>query len=285
MKKAQRQRHLGESVDITPKKRRIEQVKEDNITKQSSYLENYLLPSFTKQRKYSKVCGIRYPDSSMKCDLFNSNNFRNLEFSISGPKGIQTPADDIALDYLKINIGFEGVSLFWYRQDKVVSLDYSIRGREVTIDLNLDCFIVTRQNLKEMVEDIDPRLPCPASNLVNYFPIEKTEGLILSYRNRTTDVLRIFCPSLPHEVFFVIWDFAISDGVLSSKSICEIARLLDNILEDREQHWLKTVSLAVSKIVEQFRSSEMSYLLEECMMKAAYFKRVGQFAKEIYLSD
>jgi len=294
MKEAQEKRHIGDSDDIISKKRRIEQVEEANITKQSSFLENYLQPTFTLKTVEgeglhggytTKVCGIRYPDSKLECELFISNNFLNLELSISGPKGIQTPADEFALDCLEITISCDAISLFWHRQDKVVRLEYPNGGKKVTVDLQLDDFIITRQNLNQWIEAIDPRLPYPALNLVDYFLIEKTEGLIQSYRNRTEDVLKIFCQSLPHEVFFVIWDFAISDGILSSKCICKIARMLDDILDDREQHWLKTVSLAVSKIVEQFSSSEMSYLFEECMMNAKWFKLVGQSAKEIYLSD
>jgi len=283
MKEVQK-RVLAESAKTPSKKRRIDQFKESNIAKVSRVLETYLLPSFTLVEwdegvEYFEICGIRYPDYNVECQRAMSNDSLELLFEISGPKGV------FNVDVMRIDIGREGISLYRSREHEILSVDYSIQGKTVTILSVEGRRTATNKNLKQVIESFDSRLPSPASHLVNYFPIKETERLIVNYRNRTEDVLRIFWPSLPHEIFSIIWDFAISEGVLSSKFTCGIARLLDYVLEDSEEHWLKSVSLAVSKLVEQFQGSEASYLLEKCSMKSVDFKPLSQFAKEIYLLD
>jgi len=293
MEEVQKRRLQAERANKPSKKRRIEQFKDSTISKVNRVLETYLLPSFAFEEweivgegiEYFEFCGIRCPDYDVECQRLMSNDSLELLFKISGPKGIQTSPTEFVVDFMRIDIGREGISFCCSRQDKILSVDYSIHGRKVTILSDEGWFTATNQNLKQVIERLDSRLPCPASHLVNYFPIKEVERLILRYRNRIEDVLGIFMPSLPHEIFSVIWDFAISDGVLSSKFTCGIARLLDDVLKDSEEHWLKSVSLAVSKLVEQFTSSEASYLLEICSIKCLDFKPLSQFAKEIYLLD
>jgi len=293
MEEVQKRRLQAERANKPSKKRRIEQFKDSTISKVNRVLETYLLPSFTFEEceivgegiEYFEFCGIRCPDYDVECERLMPNDSRELLFKISGPKGFWISPTEFTADLMRIDIGREGISLFCCRQGKILSVDYSIHGRKVIILSDEGRFTATTQNLKQVIERLDSRLPSPASHLVDYFPINETDRLILSYRNRTEDVLRIFIPSLPHGIFSIIWDFAISDGVLSSKFTCGIARLLDDVLEDSEEHWLKSVSLAVSKIVEQFKSSEASYLLEKCSMKSADFKPLSQFAKEIYKLD
>merc|ERR1719419_746265 len=215
----------------------------------------------------------------MECTFYHSSKKPELKFVISNPKNF------FPYESLRIEIGFYGIRFFFERINHKVSLKYSIQGRCVEIVLNGHKFIVTNHNLKQICELIDSRLPLAISGIVDLFNIREGEELLLSYRRGTKDVLRRFCPGLPDDVCSVIWDLAISDEVLSSKLICGFARLLDDAVEDREQHWLKNMSRAVSKILNKLKSSELSYLLEKSFMKTVNFEPLGHFVKGMYISD
>jgi len=289
MEEAHKKASLAESADELSKNRRITQVKESNFTKPNTILDNYLLSAFAINEAeqvggilgWKEVCGIRHP---FRTELwrFISNEEGELELGIA-----QSATDnDLNEDFLQIGIRCNKITLRWSYQNETVSVFCSFGRGDITflLILNGKPFSVTKRNLRQMIARSDVQIRCPGSFLLNNFAITETEGMILGYRNRTEDVLRIFCSSLPHYIFSVIWDFAISDGLLSSKFICGFARLLDDRLENREQHWLKNVSLAISEIIDQFNSSETSYLLEQCYIKASDFKSLGQYAKEIFFS-
>jgi len=285
MEEARKRSLLAENVDKLSKKRRINQAKESNFIEFWSNLDNYLLSAFAIDKAaeegigYQEACGI-----TLRTEFWHiiSNEAQTLEF------GIAKAARDFDLnefkeDSLNIVIGSNWISLNWSCQNENVF--YTIECGEITIFMNKVEFTVTNRNLKQMIERSDFQIRCPGPFRLNNFSITETQRMILGYRNRTEDVLRIFCSSLPNNIFSVIWDFAISDGLLSSKFICGIARILDDSLENSEQHWLKNVSLAISVIIDQFNSSETSYLLEKCSIKASDFKSLGQYAKELYFSD
>jgi len=294
MKGNGKKRLSGETFDEPSKIQKIEHVIESNRTVASDRLETYLIPSFTDRKieevdgsvGYRKVCGIEYSDSDLECERITTpHEFRDLVFQIAGPGWSRKSDVRRHIDNMIISIGSQDICLCLHRQNRDITLRYSIHGRKVSLIADKQYVIVTNQNLNKNIRRIDPQLPSTLSSIVNHFRIERTERLILSYRNRTMHVLRIFCSRLPNQIFSVIWDFAISDGVLSSKFICEIARLLDDVLKDREKHWFKNVSLAVSKIVERLKRSEITYLLESCMLQTEEFKLLGQFAKKIYSSN
>jgi len=257
--------------------RGIEKDKEPSTT---IFLENYLYPvcSWPVEGGYSyaRKCRIGHPDFDFDCTLLNSRENPTLKFCISTPYPFALPSECVLILF-----GFDGIYLVFKRFGTSVSLEYSTIERCVKIILYGHEFIVTNRNRKLMGKLINPRLPPPMYGLGNFFNIKNVEELILSYRCRTKIALQILCPDLPDYICSAIWDLAISDVVLSSKLICGFVRLLDDALEDRKQHWLKNMSQAISKILIEVKSSEMSYLLEESCMKTVDFEPVGHFLKGI----
>jgi len=249
------------------------------ITKTSDSLENYLF-SFTTGCHLgyckSENCGIRYPDSHLKFErTWFTNDSGVRTFMISGPEGVQESPN-----YLRILFSNEECILDLRLQNK------ELFGGMVKISLDDGLFIITDRDQRGVIDSTDSGLPNFASPLVDYFPIKKTEEMIESYRNKTAAVLRIFCPTLPDQIFSTIWDFAISDGVVCSKFICEVGRQLIYVYEDRAQDWRKNLSLAMSKIVEQFSTYfGTSSLLEKYSMRTADLKRLVQLARQMHLKN
>jgi len=240
-------------------------------------LENYLMPNFTNKMLGSfayEQCGIKYPNSAIYCHRKRQHEVR---FIIHGRRTMAN-----ILWYQIIFIRKDCIGFYWSHGKQFIALRYTNKGKLIVRKQN-QLLTFTKHNLWHT----NIRFPRFVYHLIPHFikVIKKTKRSILSYRNRTEDALTLFCPKLPGDISSLIWCFAISDGVLSSKLTCIFGQLLVDALEDRSRHWMKNLTAVLMKIIQRLKSTEIINFFQEESWRRANFHPLMQSTKEIYVAD
>lgn len=106
--------------------------------------------------------------------------------------------------------------------------------------------------------------------------IKNTERNILILQKNTEDALSSFCPNLTTHTLSLIWKFATTEEILSTKLTCRCIRLLNEAVED----WgMKSLSTSVLKIIEVLEVTRMDYTFE-IDWKADY--NANLFLQDVY---
>jgi hypothetical protein len=122
------------------------------------------------------------------------------------------------------------------------------------------------------------RLPRLFYHMISEY-VSSTEMLkeqIMGYRKRTEEILAQFCPSLPYEVFSLIWGFGISDSFLSAQVFCDFLQLYHELMQDRCKNWLRILSIALYSFTQH---PHTRYLLEK--LNLSKFTSASQLLENI----
>jgi hypothetical protein len=255
-----RKRGLAKLSKSKRHKKQLEKRRSSGFTKSIQIVPNF------QSIGQSEICTIKHTSLIFGCERKSVDNSAVLALYRTS----------MSVDF-SLAIGFQGshITISFIFGNERIHVCYSQLDNVGVVKGQNSVVVIARENVDDRKHF---RLPRFVYKMMSEW-VTGTKQLkkwILKYRERTEIILAQFCPSLPKEIFSLIWRFGISDSFLSAQVFCDFLQLYYDMMQDRCKNWLRILSIALHWFTQQ---ADIAYLLE--ILNLSKFESAGQLLAKI----